>query len=140
MDLSSAHVCRVVSVKISVFLNFCISGSIVQHVQGLLINNNKQNMWHDTVHRGLVSIFQNWAVDNVMKHSISWFVWSKRHLPTLFGEYLCCLFSYVFLCFLFPIFAGISVSHLRTLASMDHIMSYIIMVKGNWSHFKLFRF
>ena len=48
--------------------------------------------------------FQNWAIDTVIKHSISGFIWPKPHLPTSFGykvrEYLCCLFSYLFLlCF-----------------------------------------
>ena len=51
----------------------------------------------------------------------------QTHRPTLFGykvmDILRCLFCYVFLCFLLHIFACISISHLPTLASMDHIMS-----------------
>ena len=37
---------------------------------------------------------------------------------------LCCCFSYVFLYFLLPIFACISISHLLTLAAIKHIMSH----------------
>ena len=35
-------------------------------------------------------------------------------------EYLCCLIFYVYFCFLLPICACISISHLPTLASMEY--------------------
>ena len=68
-----------------------------------------------------VGIFQNWAIDAVIKpSSIVGFVWSKSHLSTLYCPFLMyffVLYSLFFVC--------ISVLHLQTLASVDHIMSQI---------------
>ena len=45
--------------------------------------------------------FQNWAIDTAIKHSISWFVWSKPHLPTLFGYKVMDIWVIYFLMYFF---------------------------------------
>ena len=44
-----------------------------------------------------VGIFQNWAIDSVIEHSISEFVWSKPHVPTLFGYKVMNIYGVYFL-------------------------------------------
>ena len=87
------------------------------------------HMWHDLIHRGQSRHSSELSYQYCQKHSISGFVWSKLHLPTLFGYKVMNICVVYFLMYFFVFhslfFACISVSHLPTLASMDHIMSHI---------------
>ena len=70
------------------------------------------------VHRTIEAkegISQNWAIDNGIKHSISEFVWSKLHLPTLFGYKvmnICVLYFLMYFRVFYSLFLPVSQFHI----------------------------
>ena len=73
--------------------------------------------------------FQNWAIDTVIEHSISGFVWckSKLHLQLQSYEYLCIYFLMYFFVFYFLF---LSVSQFRFCQLWPPLMDYFRISLG----------
>ena len=73
-------------------------------------------MWHKIWSiKAKVGIFQNWAIDTVIKHSHSGFVWSKLHLPTLFGYKVmntCVVYFLMYFYVFYSLFLPVSQFHI----------------------------